>query len=121
MDVICLDTYTLIEISLGNSDFIPLLEKEVVIPDTTIAEFYSMMYRKYNLKTAEYWYRRLNSFLTPVKRDILIKAMKYKIDNKKQNLSFFDCVGYIFALENNMKFVTGDREFKNKPKVEYIK
>jgi len=50
---------------------------------------------------------------------ILIKIEKK--ENKKKNLSFFDCAGYIFARENNYKFVTGDKEFENLPNVEYIK
>ena len=50
----------------------------------------------------------------------MIRAVRFRIDNNKQNLSFFDCVGYIFAVENSMKFVTGDREFKDKPQVEFL-
>ena len=46
--------------------------------------------------------------------------MKYRIDNKKENLSIFDYVGYIFALENNLKFVTGDKAFKNKEGVVFV-
>ena len=76
---------------------------------------------EYKDKTADYWYRKLLFFAKPVTREILIKAVRYRIDNKKQNLSFFDCVGYMFAMENNMDFVTGDREFQGKDGVEFLK
>ena len=43
------------------------------------------------------------------------------VENKKQNMSFFDCVGYVYARENNIKFVTGDKEFEKKEGVLFIK
>jgi predicted nucleic acid-binding protein len=46
--------------------------------------------------------------------------MKFRIENRKQNLSFFDCAGYVFAMENGMTFVTGDREFRNMKGVEFV-
>jgi len=54
-------------------------------------------------------------------RDIMLKAVRFRIDHKKENLSFFDCIGYIFTQENNMAFDTGDKDFKNKEGVEFIK
>ncbi|MBI2148899.1 PIN domain-containing protein [Candidatus Woesearchaeota archaeon] len=121
MVVKCLDTYALVEIYLGNPNFTRFFNEEVIISDLTLAEFYGDLYRKYNEKTAEYWFRKLSNISQIVPKEILIKAIKYRIDNKKQNLSFFDCVGYIFALENGIKFVTGDKEFKDKEGVEFVK
>ena len=116
----CLDTYALVEINNGNPKFANLLNEEIVITDITMAEFYGYLYRKYDLKTADYWHRRLSFFCKPVSRGILIEAARFRIDNNKQGFSFFDCVGYAFAVENGMKFVTGDKEFRNKPGVEFM-
>ena len=121
MVVKCLDTYALVEINFGNPNFTSFLNEEVVVTDITLAEFWGDLYKKYNIQTAEYWYKQLASISQTVPKQVLIKAIKYKIDNKKQNLSFFDCVGYIFARENGMKFVTGDKEFANKEGVEFVK
>lgn len=117
----CLDTYALVEISNGNPLFAHLLNENTIITDLTMAEFYGDLYRKYNIKTADYWHRKLSSICRTVPREILLKAVQYRIDRKKQNLSFFDCVGYLFALENNFTFVTGDKEFQHKEKVEFIR
>ncbi len=117
----CLDTYALIEIHDENPNFLPYLRQEFVIPDLTMAEFYSVILRDYNEKTADYLLKKFDPFVAPVDFGIIIKAVKYRHEHKKQNLSFFDCVGYIFARENNMKFVTGDKEFENKDGVEFIK
>ena len=116
----CLDTYALVEINNGNPRFANLLNEEIVIPDVTMSEFYGYLYKRYDLKTADYWLRKLSFFCKPVSRDILIKAARFRIDNSKQDLSFFDCAGYIFALENKMNFVTGDRAFKGKEGVEFV-
>ena len=121
MVIRCLDTYALVEINNENPNFSNYINEEVIITDLTLAEFYGYLYKRYNLKTAEYWFKKLSLFTKEVSREILVKAIKYKIDNKKQNLSFFDCVGYTYAIENGMKFVTGDREFKDKVGVEFKK
>ena len=77
--------------------------------------------RNYNEQTAQYLFKKFEAYLKPVDVKILIKAVKFRQENKKENLSFFDCVGYVYALENNMNFVTGDKEFKNKDNVEFVK
>ena len=116
----CLDTYALVEIHNGNPTFANLLNEEPVITDITFAEFYAHLYRKYEAKTADYWERRLGFFCQPVPREILLRAVRFRIDHKKQDLSFFDCVGYLFAVSNGMTFVTGDKEFKDAPHVEFL-
>ncbi len=117
----CLDTYALIELHNGNQKFTNLLNEKCVITDITMAECYGWLYQKHNLQTADFWHRKLSALCVPVPREIMLKAVRFRIDNKKENLSFFDCVGYVFARENNMRFVTGDREFKDKEGVEFIK
>ena len=116
----CLDTYALIEIHDQNPNFLHYLNQEFIIPEITMAEFYGVILRDYNEKTAAYLIKKFSSFIIPVNLDVLIKAVKYRHENKQQNLSFFDCVGYIFARENIVKFVTGDKEFQNKPGVEFF-
>ena len=117
----CLDTYALVEITNGNTNFLKLLDEETVITDITISEFYGYMFDKHNIQTADYWYKKLSFLCVPVSREILVKSVLFRKQNKKQNLSFFDCVGYVFSRENKIQFVTGDREFKDKEGVLFIK
>ena len=119
--VYCLDTYALVEIGRNNPDFTGLLNQDFVITDLTIAEFYLFLYKEGNEDLARYWLKKLESFYRNVSRNVLIKSLKYRADNKKENLSIFDAVGYIYSLENGLKFVTGDRAFKNKEGVLFIK
>lgn len=117
----CLDTYPLVEIAAGNKNFISLLDQEIIITDITIAEFYYVMLQKYGYSNAAFWYKKLMPYCVSVSKDILVKAVIFRYNNKNKNLSFFDCVGYIYSKENNIKFVTGDKEFKDLNNVEFIK
>ena len=117
----CLDTYPLIEIAAGNHKFASLLNEDFIITDITIAEFFYVMLQKKDFSIADFWYKKFSPYCVPVSRDTLIKAVKFRHDEKKRDLSFFDCVGYIFAIENSHKFVTGDKEFQNFEEVIFIK
>jgi len=117
----CLDTYSLVEIHNGNPQFAKILNDKVAITEITMSEFYGYLYQKHNEKTADYWLRKLSFYLHKVPIEVLVKAVKYRIDNKKQKLSFFDCAGYVFAVENDMVFLTGNKEFKNKKGAEFLK
>lgn len=117
----CLDTYPLIEIATGNEKFASLLIDSIIIPDTTIAEFYYVLIQRYDIATAEFWYKKFAPYCAAVPKSIFIKAVQFRHENKKKNLSFFDCVGYVFSLENNYKFVTGDKEFEKLENVLFIK
>ncbi len=121
MDVKFLDTYALVEISKSNPRFNYLFESDFVVLDLTLAELYTVLLRESGKDLADLWCKKLENFSTSASLPILIKAVNYRYENKKQNLSFFDCVGYIFAKENGMNFVTGDKEFKDKEGVEFIK
>ena len=117
--MLCLDTYALVELETINPKYSFLLNKDFVIPDTTMAEFYTVLLQKHDERTADYWHRKFSAFCRPVSREVLIKAVKFRKENR--GMSFFDCVGYMFALENNIKFVTGDKAFKGRKGVEYVK
>lgn len=117
----CLDTYALWEIHLGNPRYSKLLNNEFVVTDWTLAEFYKTMLREYNKSTADYWFKKFIQHVRKVEINVLIKAVLFQHENKRKNMSLFDCVGYMYSLDSDLKFVTGDKEFKNRPNVEFIK
>ncbi|MEK6861818.1 MAG: PIN domain-containing protein [Nanoarchaeota archaeon] len=117
----CLDTYALIEIYLGNEKFTNYLEEDFVINDLILAEFYGVMLKNYGRNEADIWFNKLEEYSVSVDREILKEAVKFRQENKRKDLSFFDAVGYIFSLKNNYKFVTGDKEFEHMINVEFKK
>ena len=56
-----------------------------------------------------------------ISEDVLKEAIKFRKKNKSKNLSYTDCIGYIYALKNNLMFLTGDKEFKDLKNVEFVK
>ena len=118
--MLCLDTYPLIEIAKGNQKFTHLLTEDFIITDITIAEFYYVILQEYDTAIASLWYKKFEHYCKTVPKEILIKAVQFRYANRNKNLSFFDCVGYVFALEEHHTFVTGDKEFKNMKLVLFI-
>ena len=117
----CLGTYALIEIAKGNPKFAEYSNFHFIITDLILAEFYSVLLREEGGKVADYWFRKLEGYSVPVNKEILIDAIKFRHENKKANISFFDAVGYIFSLKNGYFFVTGDKEFEKFRNVEFKK
>ncbi|MEK6899271.1 MAG: PIN domain-containing protein [Nanoarchaeota archaeon] len=117
----CLDTYALVEIASGNPAFKEYLKYQIVITDITMAEWFFVILREEGEAVANYWYEKMEQYCSSVNREILIEAVKFRHKNKKSNISFFDAVGYIFALKNNYHFVTGDKEFENLANVDFKK
>ena len=117
----CLDTYALVEIKRGNSKFAEYLNLDFVATDLTLVELYSVLLREEGEKVADYWFKKLERYSSPVDKEILIEAVKFRHKHKKSGISFFDAVGYIFALRKGYKFVTGDKEFEKLDNVEFKK
>ncbi|HLC84601.1 MAG TPA: PIN domain-containing protein [Candidatus Nanoarchaeia archaeon] len=117
----CLDTYALVEIAKGNPAYAGLFEQDFVVADETLAEFFWVNLRDFGMGSAEEWHLKLGPYGRQVSQDLLVRAMKYRYDHRKEDVSFFDCVGYVFAQENGFIFVTGDKEFKDKKGVLFIK
>jgi uncharacterized protein len=119
--VYCLDTYALWEIQYQNPTFSRFLTEEFVVTDWTMMEFYRTLLRKYDKQTADYWIKKLAVFCKSVELSILIEAAQFQHEHKKKRLSLFDCVGYMYAKKNKLLFVTGDKEFKEKESVLFLK
>ena len=120
MAINCLDTYALWEIQFENPKYTFLLNQSFVITNWTLVEFYKTMLKQFDKETAMFWYEKFKPYCEDVDSDLLIKSVDFQYENKKDDLSLFDCVGYVFSLQNNFTFVTGDRAFKNKKNVLFI-
>lgn len=120
-EVKVLDTYALCEILQANPKFLHYSEENIVIPDLILVEFYDVIMRNYNEEIADLWFNKFLNYSVNIPIENLIKAVKFRRKYAKKNLSFFDAAGYIYALENNYKFVTGDKEFEHLENVEFLK
>src|SRR3989338_1901532 len=120
MAIKCLDTYVLWEYVTGNEKYKNYFEKDFIIPELTLAEFYGVLLREFNEKTALYWVEQFQSYSESCSLHIFLSAIQFKQKYSKQNISFFDAIGYMFAQEQGIPFVTGDKEFRDLTGVEFV-
>ncbi len=116
------DSYAIIEIIEGNENYSKFKELQITTTTLNIAEVYFYLLREHNEQTADYWIKKLNlELINIIKLNTIIKSTKFKFKNKKEKLSYVNCIGYMFSNELNLKFLTGDNKFRNKDNVEFVK
>ena len=116
------DSCAIIDVIEGNENYTRFKSLPIITTTLNIAEVYFYFLREHNEQTADYWTKKLNfKLINIIKLDTVIKATRLKFKNKKENLSYTDCIGYILSRELNMKFLTGDEKFKDKENVEFVK
>ena len=84
-------------------------------------ELYYAFLRNYGEKIADKYFGFWSNFIIHIPHEIIKNAMKFKLANKKDSLSYVDCIGYIFSVQNGIKFLTGDIKFGNKGNTEFVK
>jgi len=82
-------------------------------------ELHQSLLRQFNKKTADYWMDKFN--ILEITMEDIIKASDFRYKYNKEKLSMTDCIGYIVAKRNKLKFLTGDEKFENKENVEFVK
>ena len=121
MQAFVFDTYALFEIIGGNSNYSKYLECEIIINDFIFAELCYKFIREGNIKKADFYGAEFARFRKELDADTIKKAMLFRAQNKKRNLSATDCISYMMAAKLNLKFLTGDRQFENMSNVEFVK
>jgi predicted nucleic acid-binding protein len=48
-------------------------------------------------------------------------SVKFRYENRKRELSYIDCLGYVLAKKNGVPFLTGDKGFKELPNVKFVR
>ena len=113
-----LDTYALIEIAEGNTEYRRYLRSDVVTLKDNLAELYYFLLKKYGADAADSFLGIFSKIAAELPLDIIPGAMEFKQKHSKTRFSYIDCLGYAFALENKRLFLTGDRSFKGMENVE---
>ncbi len=115
------DTYALIEITRGNPRYAKYTESNLLTSQFNIAEYIYSLLQEFGEQRAKIGYKKIKQCVIEIDEDVLIDAMKMKLKYKKMKLSYADCIGYCLALRENIKFLTGDEQFRNLTNVEFVK
>ena len=113
------DTYALVEIIKNNPSYVKYFEEIITTTRYNLIELYYSILRDFGEEKAKAGYLKFKDAAIEINDDIIYKAMQLKLKNKK--LSYVDCIGYISAVNKNLMFLTGDKEFQNMDDVEFVK
>ena len=115
------DSYALVEIILGNLNYKPYIKSVVITTKLNIFEVYHGLLRDVGEKEAENFLEQYYPLIIDFNEEDIKKAAQLRIEHKKRNLSMADCIGFALAKRLGIKFLTGDKEFKDFDNVEFVK
>ncbi len=115
------DSYAIIEILKENKNFEKYVNETATITIFNLAEIYWAALRDFDEEKANEIYEQYKEAVEEIDDETLKEAVKFRKEHKKQDLSYTDCIGYIYAKRNGMTFLTGDKEFEQMKNVEFVK
>ena len=114
------DTYAIMEIIDGNENYNYYLNSDIVINNFTYGELcYNLL--KDKVINFESIVKGYSKHIMSVNPEWIEEAMKFRFGWKDRKVSVPDCIGYIMAKNLGIKFLTGDKEFKDLDNVEFVK
>jgi len=115
------DSYALIEVFKGSQNYEAYKEVRVITTYFNLYEAYYGIRREKNEEEGDEFFKEIKNFCIPLKFDWIKEATNFRLSKKKEDLSYVDCLGYIIAKDMRIKFLTGDKQFKDLPNVEFVK
>lgn len=115
------DTYAIIEILKQNPSYASYQQQDVAITIFNLAELYAIVLREYGETQANTVYVQYKKSVVEIDDETLKEAVKFRKSMNKRQLSYADCIGYIYAKRHGMKFLTGDPQFESMENVEFVK
>ena len=74
-----------------------------------------------NEELAETSIKTYSQFVQDFDEEVIKNAAQLKLKLNRRDLSMADCIGYEFAKQLGIKFLTGDSQFKDMENVEFVK
>lgn len=114
------DSYAVIELTKGNPRYLPYLQEVVIITIFNLVEIVYSIRLDHGAEKAGEAYEKFRPSVQEVDKEIILEALEFKAKHKQRHLSYADCIGYVFAQKRGLHFLTGDKEFKEMPNVEFM-
>jgi predicted nucleic acid-binding protein len=118
-----LDTCAILGYLKGEKAFEIIVESDVFsVSRFQLMEVYYITLKEAGQELAERYYEAFSRHEKQIEERTLKNAMKKRLDMQKLglNVSYVDAIGYQYALENKIRFVTSDPAFKKLDNVEFI-
>ena len=118
-DLFFFDTYAIFEIIKGNPNYRAYAESRIITTIFNLAELNRNLKKEKDKKIADEYTDKYSEFIVDVIIDDIKNAMDLKLI--KKNMSIPDVIGYTVAKRLDVKFLTGDNDFKDMENVEFVK
>jgi len=115
------DSYAFFEILKENKNYAKYENAEIVTTKLNLFELYLGILREKSESEAKEVLDLFYPFAIDFDENIIEDAAKLKNKLNKRDVSMTDCIGYVFAKQLGIKFLTGDKEFQNLDNVEFVK
>lgn len=112
------DSYAIIEMLLRNPAYEKYLEFPLVTTILNKIEIYWWAITRYNQGLADNLLGSIKH--CEISDEVVRKAMLFRKQYSKRKFSYADAVGYTFAKEYNLLFLTGDKQFRGLSSVEFV-
>ena len=115
------DSYAVIELLKGNPSYTRYSQEPFILSLFNLVEVYWNALHELGEQEADALFERLRDCVVELSDDVLKEAIRFRKKNKKRDLSYADCIGYCYALQHSLLFLTGDKEFEGLLHVEFVK
>ncbi len=113
------DTYALIELIEGNAKYQKYQQADMIINEFVFAEL-CYFFERNPYVDAHKFLKHVENVLVRTPLEVIQQAMQLRFKLKPKKLSMADAIGYAYAKELGLKFLTGDKEFKDMDNVEFV-
>lgn len=116
------DSYALIEVYQNNKNYKKYASTKIITSYFQVYEvYYGLIRSGCSEEEINDFFEFLQNFCIELNFDWIPKSVQLRREYKKRELSYADCLGYVIAKELGIKFLTGDKEFKDLPNVEFVR
>lgn len=116
------DTYAFYEFVDGSVRYKKYFQDyEVVTTRLNLIELFYALLKDFDFETAQKHYYAFLPSVVEFSDEVVEKAMIFRLKYRNRDLSYVDCIGYVLAQELGLRFLTGDRQFKDLRNVEFVK
>lgn len=115
------DTYAFVEIIKGNLNYLPYSNVAIITTKLNMFELYHGCLKDKNEELGKEIIQKYYPLIKDFDEEVIKEAAKLKFKLNKRDLSMTDCIGYCFAKQLGIKFLTGDKQFQDMENVEFMK
>lgn len=115
------DSYAVVELVKGNPAYFEYSDEAIRITIFNLAEIYWAVLNDFAEEIADKVYEKFKKGIVEIDDETLKEAIKFRRLHRNKDLSYTDCIGYIYAKRHGLFFLTGDKEFENFDNVEFVK